>query len=59
MNKEKSDQKYGWRIHDDPVKVTEIGCKRLPCMQGEQQTDSASDLRLQKHPVRLQTWTYL
>lgn len=30
MNKEKSDQKYGWRIHDDPVKVTEIGVSVCP-----------------------------
>lgn len=30
MNKEESDQKYGWRIHDDPVKATEIGVSVCP-----------------------------
>lgn len=30
MNKEESDQKYGWRIHDDPVRATEIGVSVCP-----------------------------
>lgn len=30
MNKEESDQKYGWRIHDDPVRATEIGASVCP-----------------------------